>query len=368
MKFYMEDEYIKVMELVKKSYSNQTFDLQTFEFYETRREKNKYSTGIVNYNDHKYYFKIVKPSEYIEDEEYIKHMINPNFTIIEKLGELNAENEEIINLYKYIPAPKINAFNFLRTSGINYDIKEKKLEQFFSNKIELMKKNYNIEKMDGSKSADRWFWGRITTDPRKKKYYGDNFERLYNDILQFCPEAYDNIKEFLNNLNDYLKQDNLTITTYSHGDFHDFNFSLDGVFWDIDTFDFNPILDDFATFYWHFYAREDYLVYKYCPWLTIYMNNELNTEELKRIRELKKKMIYLWYDEIERIFDKYKIKENIKEEFTFKLFCRVFLINNVIEYDENDKIKNYKFFNYFLENKDKNIRDLLFSSDIIFER
>lgn len=110
------------------------------------------------------------------------------------------------------------------------------------------------------------------------------------------------------------------------------------------------------------------MVYKYCPWLTLYMNDKLKPEELKKVRNLKKEMILLWYDEIERIFDEYKIKENIKNEFIFKLFCRVFLINNVIEYEPEDKIKNYKFFNYFLNNKEKNIKDLLFSSNIIFER
>lgn len=363
----MENEYIKVMELIKESCDNQKFDTEKFEFYETRREKNKYSTGIIKYNN-KYYFKIVKNNSYVEDEEYIKEMIKPNFSIIEKLGELKNNDEEIINLYKYIPAPKINAFNYLRNSEINFETKKRKLEEFFNNKIKLMKKNYNIEKMDGTKSADRWFWGRITVDPRKKKYYGDNFEKLYDDVLKYCPEAYENLKGFLDNIYDYLKEKNLTVTTYSHGDFHDFNFSLDGIFWDIDTFDFNPLLDDFATFYWHFYAREDYLVYKYCPWLTLYMNDKLKPEELKKVRNLKKEMILLWYDEIERIFDEYKIKENIKNEFIFKLFCRVFLINNVIEYEPEDKIKNYKFFNYFLNNKEKNIKDLLFSSNIIFER
>ena len=364
----MENEYIKVMELIKESCDNQKFDTEKFEFYETRREKNKYSTGIIKYNNNKYYFKIVKNNSYVEDEEYIKEMIKPNFSIIEKLGELKNNDEEIINLYKYIPAPQINAFNYFRNSEINFETKKRKLEEFFNNKIELMKKNYNIEKMDGTKSADRWFWGRITVDPRKKKYYGDNFEKLYDDVLKYCPEAYENLKGFLDNIYDYLKEKNLTVTTYSHGDFHDFNFSLDGIFWDIDTFDFNPLLDDFATFYWHFYAREDYLVYKYCPWLTLYMNDKLKPEELKKVRNLKKEMILLWYDEIERIFDEYKIKENIKNEFIFKLFCRVFLINNVIEYEPEDKIKNYKFFNYFLNNKEKNIKDLLFSSNIIFER
>ena len=52
----MENEYIKVMELIKESCDNQKFDTEKFEFYETRREKNKYSTGIIKYNNNKYYF------------------------------------------------------------------------------------------------------------------------------------------------------------------------------------------------------------------------------------------------------------------------------------------------------------------------
>ena len=39
-----------------------------------------------------------------------------------------------------------------------------------------------------------------------------------------------------------------------------------------------------------------------------------------------------------------------------------------IHANKSIKIKNYKFFNYFLNNKEKNIKDLLFSSNIIFER
>lgn len=360
-------EYSEILELIKKSYLDKKFDDNIFYIYETRSEKKKYSTGIVNYNNEKYYYKIVDYNSYIDNENEIVNKIKPNFKIVEKYGELKLENE-IINLYEYIPATKINAFNFLRSSKIQYDKKIKILKEFFYNKIDFMKKNYNLEKMDGSKKADRWFFGRLTVDPRAKKYYGNNFEMLYKDIEKYYPVAINNIKEFIQNLKTYMYKNDLTVTSYSHGDFHDFNFSLNGIFWDIDTFDYNPILDDFATFYWHFYAREDYLVYKYCPWLTIYMNDELNKEELRKIRKLKEEMILLWYDEIEKIFRKYEIEENIKKEFVFKLFCRVFLINNVIEYDIEDKIKNYKFFNYFLENKNESIRSLLFSSNINFER
>ena len=229
-----------------------------------------------------------------------------------------------------------------------------------------MRKNYNIEKMCGSKKSDRWFWGRMKENERKERYYGKDFKDLYIDILQNCPSVYTNIKNFLDNILDYLERENLTITTYSHGDFHDFNFSLEGIFWDIDTFDFNPILNDFVIFYWHFYAREDNLIYKYCPWLVKYMKNELMEEELLKIRKLKEKFILEWYDEIEKIFKKYEIEDNINSEFVFKLFCRIFLINNVLEYEKEDKIKTYKIFNYFLENNNKQIKKLLFSCNIKF--
>ena len=96
------------------------------------------------------------------------------------------------------------------------------------------------------------------------------------------------------------------------------------------------------------------------------MKNELIEEELLKIRKLKEKFILEWYDEIEKIFKKYEIEDNINSEFVFKLFCRIFLINNVLEYEKEDKIKTYKIFNYFLENNNKQIKKLLFSCNIKF--
>ena len=51
----MKKEYIKIMELIRESYDNKKFDTENFEFYETRREKNKYSNGIIKYNNNKYH-------------------------------------------------------------------------------------------------------------------------------------------------------------------------------------------------------------------------------------------------------------------------------------------------------------------------
>lgn len=362
----MNNRYYKILNIIKNSYQMLDFDSEIFEFYDRRTEKNKYTTGIIKYDNKKYYYKIVSEDSYIANESYIKEMIKPGFTIINKIDELRLDNGEIINLYKYIPATEINTFNYLRNSNIKFIEKEKKMKEFFYKKFKLMRKNYNIEKMCGSKKSDRWFWGRMKENERKERYYGKDFKDLYIDILQNCPSVYTNIKNFLDNILDYLERENLTITTYSHGDFHDFNFSLEGIFWDIDTFDFNPILNDFVIFYWHFYAREDNLIYKYCPWLVKYMKNELIEEELLKIRKLKEKFILEWYDEIEKIFKKYEIEDNINSEFVFKIFCRIFLINNVLEYEKEDKIKTYKIFNYFLENNNKQIKKLLFSCNIKF--
>lgn len=89
-----------------------------------------------------------------------------------------------------------------------------------------------------------------------------------------------------------IKNKHSTIFAYTHGDLHDFNFSYDGLFWDLDTFNINPITNDFAIYYWHFFAREDFLILKYNPWLSRYMHNYLEDDELSKVRILKKKSLF----------------------------------------------------------------------------
>lgn len=157
----MNNRYYKILNIIKNSYQMLDFDSEIFEFYDRRMEKNKYTTGIIKYDNKKYYYKIVSEDSYIANESYIKEMIKPGFTIINKIDELRLDNGEIINLYKYIPATEINTFNYLRNSNIKFIEKEKKMKEFFYKKFKLMRKNYNIEKMCGSKKSDRWFWGRM---------------------------------------------------------------------------------------------------------------------------------------------------------------------------------------------------------------
>lgn len=360
----MNKDYLKIVKYIQKCYENADFDLSVFQFYKTRKEKGQHRVGIINYQGKKFFFKIIKKEEY-NDENVIKEKIGDTLHIVNKYYEYTFDNN-IINLYECIDTININAFNFLRSNNYSYEYKKTELGNFFNHVINLMKNTYYKDKMDGSKRSDRWFWKRINQGGRATDYYGNNFELLLNDIEKCFPEFINNYNIFFKEIYNYLSSKPSTISAYSHGDFHDFNFALNGLFWDVETFGYNPILNDFVVYYWHFYGREDTLIYKYSPWLVNYMNNDLDKEELKAIRKLKEDMIKMWFVEIKKLFSKYNLDSNIYKEFVFKLFCRVFLIDNILNYEEEDKRKVYEYFNYFLINKGRNVEDLLFNNHIKF--
>ena len=352
----------EVCDYIEESYRNNSFDLNDFEFYKTRLEKRNNSVGIINWNNNKYFFKIVKQDEY-NDEEKIKNNIMPYFRIVNKYSERKID-DLTLNLYEYIDAPRKNAFNYLRNKDIPLKDKENKLENFFNKKIEFMNKTSILSDMTHTRASDRWFYGRINN--RFDKFYGSNVELLLDDIKNIYEKGYINYKTFFTNIFKYLQEKHKTIESYCHGDFHDFNFSLEGLFWDIDTFGINPILNDFTVYYWHFYAREDTFVYKYSPWLTNYMYDNLTEEQLYKVRKLKERYILNWFDSIESLYRKHNIIDGLNDEFIFKLFCRIFLISDILEYEQEDRLLVYEFFNYYLENKILPLKELLFENPVIF--
>lgn len=352
-----------ISDYIEESYKNCDFDSNFFEFYKTRTEKKKNSIGILKLTNKKYFFKIVKSNEY-NDEHEIKNRIAPYFRIVKKYSERKI-GDEILNVYEYIDAPMLNAFNFLRDKNISLEQKETKLKDFFTKKIELMNKTCVLNEMTNDRKSDRWFYQRIKKSSRFDNFYGTNGDKLLEDIRIIYNKGYLSYKKFIKNVFDYIKINNKTIESYCHGDFHDFNFSLDGLFWDTDTFGMNPIMNDFAVYYWHFYGREDSFVYKYSPWLTNYMYDSLTKKQLDEVRKLKQKYIAQWYDAIEKLYKKHNILHCINDEFVFKLFCRMFLISNILEYEESDRKIVYEFFDYYLQNKDNPIKNLLFTNPII---
>lgn len=362
----MEKKYKEILKHIEECYKNNNFNMDYFEFYNSRKEKGEHRTGILKYGNEKFFLKVVDKSEY-SDENFISSMIAPYFKIVKKYGELSLNNKIII-LYAYKDTIHDNSFNTLRSIAYTYEEKERLIENFFDNIKSLMFKTSKLGYMDGSCKSDRWFWGRIKITGRASDYYQKNFVTLLKDIKKKLPEYYFEYSLFFKNIYQYLGEKRKTVYSYNHGDFHDFNFSLDGTFWDVDTFGYNPILNDFVIYYWHFYGREDAIIYYYSPWLASYLYDELSPNELKSIRNLKEKIIFKWYEDIEKLFLKYHLESNIYEEFLFKLFCRVFLIDDVFRYEDVLRIKIYLFFGYFLKNSNVNVKNLLFTNPILFKK
>ncbi len=351
--------YNDILNIIKESYDNDCFDKNIFEFYKGRKNKSKYRAGIINYKK-KYFFKILSKEEY-NDESNIDNMINPFFKTVKKLEKLETNNY-IISLYEYIDAPKLNAFNYLRNDHINYKEKQEKINTYFTNLKAFQEKYITVDINKNTKKSDRWFYNRYKLG-RLEDFYGINNEKLLNELKNISVDMYYNYVKFFHEVDYYLKEKTYTIFTYSHGDFHDFNFTLDGLYWDNDTFDYNPILNDFVIYYWHFYAREDYLIYFYSPWLIEYMYNGLNKEETIKIRNLKREQIVKWFHYLSTLFEKNNI--NLNNELKFKLFCRIFLIDDVTLYDKNIRENIYKYFNEIIISD--NIYEALFNNRTVFD-
>ena len=349
----------KIVEHIKKCYEIFDFNPKEFSFLKSRKTKAKHRVGIyTDSNGEKYFFKIVKSDEY-NNEKVITEKIESYFTIVPKLYE-KEYGSMYINLYPYVDTNTVDAYNYLRKKDISLKEKKAKLSTFMNRYIELQRKYLFKDKMNGNRLSDMWFHKRIYQDDKAGEYYGKNFEKLLEFITVEVSDLYEYYKIFFDNIYKYLNEKKEIIVSFTHGDFHDFNFSLDGYFWDIDTFGYNPIMNDLVIYYWHFHKREDNLILKYSPWLTSRMFNQLDNNELQEIRNLKKEEIIKWYDFVKETYKENNIDKNLNEEFIFKLFCRVFLVDNILDYEKEDKIMVIKSFSKFLKHKEEDLKSIMF--------
>lgn len=242
--------------------------------------------------------------------------------------------------------------------------KEKLTFNFFDNLFEYTKNDERTNVLDGLCKSDMFFFGRIGEGSRSNDYYGKDFSLLKVDIANEIPSFSSKFDFILQMVKKVSCEKPKTMLSYCHGDFHDFNFSLKGIFWDVDTFGYNPVLNDFAIFYWHFYGREDFLIHKYNPWLSIYMYNQLSNKNLIKIRNLKKEVILVWNQKLFEQFSRYGIDyDSLFSEFLFKLFCRVFLVDNILIFDVEDRRRIYSYFSKIVSKIGSPMEKILFDSN-----
>lgn len=353
----------KISSYIASCYTANHFPRSTFSFYENRRDyKDIHRTGIYTEGTFKFFFKIIKKQDYI-DETHIVSIIGKDFSIANKLFELEFDNN-ILLLYEYIDTIKLNSYNYLRSSSYSYPEKRNVAIHFFDLLFNQFARTQRLGSLDASYKSDMFFYGRLGENSRSVDYYGKNFVRLKKDVALVFPKFNSCLEFLLQKIDLLIATSYPTVLSYCHGDFHDFNFSLNGTFWDTDTFGYNPILNDFSIYYWHFYAREDFLISTYNPWLSIYMHNELQIYDLIKIRRLKKEIILTWLIEILKLFEQNNISvENIILELIFKIFCRVFLVDNVLLFSKEDRQVIYSYFYAFITRIGNSPEQLLFTSN-----
>lgn len=328
-------------EKIINDYKNQSFDKNEYYFYANRRDyKDLYRTGVITFEGQKYFFKIIDAKNRV-DEDKINGIVNPTFKLAKKITE-QSFGEKLLVLYEYLDTININCYNFLR-SKTEFDKKEEMLNSFFENYINLEDKFSKQQLSNNNYLSDIFFIERCKNGARITDYYSSDLELLIEDIKGFNLdyEKFSKIRELING---QISNHYDTITTYCHGDFHDFNFSLNKIFWDVDTFGINPILNDFVIYYWHYYARENYLILKYNWWLFENMFDTLSDEEKRKVYNIKEENIKNWWKFIHNKFNEANLLENLRNEFLFRLFCRVFLVDNVLKMEEDDRKLIYSYF------------------------
>lgn len=348
----------KVCEKIINDYLNNSFNENEYYFYANRRDyKDLHRTGIINFNGRKYFFKIIDEFNRV-DEDFIQSNIKPNFSIAKKLFE-KSFGSKILLLYECLNTIEINCYNYLR-SLVSFSEKKNKFKNFMNDYIQLQR-NSAIKSLSNKKYlSDTFFIERCRDGARINDYYSANLSNLIHDVknLGFDFRAFENLNALINQ---QINNHNETVVAYNHGDFHDFNFSLEKIFWDVDTFGINPILNDFVIYYWHFYARENYLITKYNWWLAENMFNKLNKNENMQIYKLKEGEIKKWWKFVYSQFKVNNLLNALKDEFIFRLFCRVFLVDNVLKMEKEDRMKIYSFFIEMLNSKLDENGDFLFN-------
>lgn len=358
-------DFEKITSIIASCYFKKDFP-KKFYFYDNRREyKDRYRTGILKeQGSPKFFFKILHNNFYSKELEITKNLV-PFFRIVPILFVKKYE-DIFIHLYNYIDAHHLDGYAFLRNNQISYAIKKRSLYSYLSALKYQINKTLLLKKANFVNSSNQLFFNRLSSKGRAFSYYGTNYVYLLKDVDSIFPSLTKQIYTFIKKLNTLKNNNYLTYYAYTHGDLHDFNLSYDGVFWDLDTFDYNPITNDFSIFYWHFYAREDFLILKYNPWLSHYMINSLSPIKLRHIQQLKKSFIKNYYFFIKSIFPEKKFSI-FKDELSLKIFSRSFLIDNVLTFNPSDRYLIYKYWYNYLTyyNSDSFFENVLFPQNSI---
>lgn len=290
------------------------------------------------------FFKLVKKDkwEFIKNNtiEFWKYFKTPNFLFSFDI----LEDFECL-IFEYFDKNNFNiAHDYFNLLNFPSESKFRSIETFFINlyNISINSLSFKIVENYPSKVLyeDRLWKKRLDI------FYWKSFSFLLNDINTYSPLKYDIIYNYLLNYRNIILSTKTTYFSINHWDLHDFNYwfyfnetinDMQNIFFDLDTIWDNPILSDFACYYWYLIYQADNLLIKY------------------------KKEFYQWKNWIDYIFREKIInlyienyfkplikKLSINKEFYWKkelwwrLVLRVLWVDNILKYSNYDRKKIYE--------------------------
>ncbi|MBN1275583.1 NUDIX hydrolase [Candidatus Woesearchaeota archaeon] len=186
-------------------------------------------------------------------------------------------------------------------------------------------KDYPLKKYFSNRINSILVHDIMNDDALKKKR---SYRLKMNDIL--LPVTFDDI---FNELISFFTSDASEIGYYSQGDFSPSNIGMKPIFFDYEVAGFNPVVGDYAIFFWNLYLAEHYFYPKYHPEAytnDLVLNNvKLNKPKFKYFIDNEKKLISFNLD--------FKPKN-------YHLACIKEYNNMISLHLEKDVLKNVKYY------------------------
>lgn len=280
--------------------------------------------GSFNIGKDKYFYKIVsKESAKLEIQGY--SYMRSRYPVANLIGDYSIDNQKSVLIYDY-------EITINQESGLLVDL--------FANQVEVDKQILSILslykkifidtlRLDTGKSSDILFKSRIKT--RLTRYYDQGFIRRMEGVKLIINgnECTLHLKIIIESIEEYFRCDRKTWCVLSQCDPGDLNIGTKPVILDYLAGGFNPVMAEFATFYWYQLAMNNYFALKYNP-----------------KAYLKHKKIYKQIDKVFKEKNKLNHNQNsIRKSFTKEYIDRI--INPIIT-KTNGNANWYKEFKNYL--------------------
>jgi len=171
--------------------------------------------------------------------------------------------------------------------------------------------------------------GDLTECISYKKFVKDRISTRYNDwyinndslqalLIKFRGKDYA-ISEILNHVKVFISNFNPLRGILSHGDPGDLNIGVKPIFFDLETFGFNPFALEFATFFWNVFLGGDYFFPIYHNSKYVFHNNvyrDIHKIDIK----------YLWNN---NVIDVQKLRINLSKKRLYTLHTILKLFSHI---------------------------------------